>query len=761
MIESVQIAGVASYGQNVQTLNGLMKFNFIYGTNGCGKTTLSRVIADPAGYPSCHIGWKSGVPLQTMVYNRDFVARNFGPSAELKGIFTLGEQHVDNVGKIAVLKTEMDGLRERIANLKETLEGADGQGGKRKELAELEVWFQETCWNQKKKHDNEFAPAFRGVRNNAENFKARVLQEHASNLATLVSLADLQEKAKTVFGPSPAPESLIVSPSLDRLLSHESNPILGKRVLGREDVDITAMIKSLGNSDWVRQGRTYFDEATGICPFCQQTTEASFTASLKAYFDDTFLADSHAIDELAKAYASSADHVVKQLSGILSAPSRFFDAESLKTEVELLASQIALNRQHLSDKQREPSQRVVLEPLADVLNTISQTLAEANSQIEAHNTTVANLGKEKQQLANQVWKHITAVELASALQDYTTKKQRLTGAITALESKITAAEADLRKKRKDIAELERATTSIQPTIDAINGLLASFGFHNFSLAEAAGGTAYVLRRPDGIDAKETLSEGERTFVTFLYFYHLLKGSDSESGVSTDRVVVFDDPVSSLDSDILFIVSSLIKALFEEVRQGIGHIKQVFVLTHNVYFHKEVTFNPRRSDRTAMRSEETFWVVRKSNHASRIEAHTSNPIVTSYELLWAEVRRGDRSNLSIQNTLRRILENYFKILGGTDTDDICNWFEGRDKIICRSLFSWVNDGSHFAHDDLYVAVDDTMVESYLRIFKAIFVKSEHLAHYKMMMREAYTDEIESASVVGEAPEPTNASETASA
>ncbi|MGZ7961135.1 AAA family ATPase [Pseudomonas aeruginosa] len=143
----------------------------------------------------------------------------------------------------------------------------------------------------------------------------------------------------------------------------------------------------------------------------------------------------------------------------------------------------------------------------------------------------------------------------------------------------------------------------------------------------------------------------------------------------------------------------------------------------------------------MRSEETFWVVRKSHHSSRVEAHTSNPIVTSYELLWAEVRRADRSNLSIQNTLRRILENYFKILGGSDTDDICNLFEGREKVICRSLFSWVNDGSHFAHDDLYVAVDDAMVESYLNIFKAIFVKSGHLAHYKMMMREAYSDDSE--------------------
>ena len=55
----------------------------------------------------------------------------------------------------------------------------------------------------------------------------------------------------------------------------------------------------------------------------------------------------------------------------------------------------------------------------------------------------------------------------------------------------------------------------------------------------------------------------RNFVSFLYFYHLLKGSWSESGVTTDRVVVIDDPVSSLDADVLFIVSTLIRALYRD------------------------------------------------------------------------------------------------------------------------------------------------------------------------------------------------------
>ncbi len=287
-----------------------------------------------------------------------------------------------------------------------------------------------------------------------------------------------------------------------------------------------------------------------------------------------------------------------------------------------------------------------------------------------------------------------------------------------------------REKENEIRRLEREITSIQPTIDAINGLLASFGFHGFSVAQAENKRSYKLLRSDGADAKETLSEGEKTFVTFLYFYHLLKGSSSESGITNDRVVVFDDPVSSLDSDILFIVSTLIRKLCEEVRSPSTKIKQVFLLTHNVYFHKEVTFQKGRGGGTL--KDEAFWIVRKSNEQSQIVRHPSNPIKSSYELLWLDVREARPNNLSIQNSLRRILETYFKMLGGIDLDKIHERLSGNEKLACRALLSWVNDGSHSAHDDLYVAVDDTTVALYLEVFRKIFDGQGHIGHYNMMM-----------------------------
>ena len=138
-------------------------------------------------------------------------------------------------------------------------------------------------------------------------------------------------------------------------------------------------------------------------------------------------------------------------------------------------------------------------------------------------------------------------------------------------------------------------------------------------------------------------------------------------------------------------------------------------------------------------------MRKLNQLSKFQKHNTNPIKTSYELLWIEARNPDRSNLSIQNTLRRILENYFKILGHIDPDTICGYFEGKDKLICNSLFSWVNAGSHFAHDDLFVSIDDSTIDGYLEVFKQIFIKSGHEAHYNMMMGAPYSEALETGAI----------------
>ncbi len=299
MIESITITSTATFGSAPEMLSGLSQFNFLFGSNGTGKTTVSRVIAEESGFPTCKVTWKAGTKLQPMVYNHDFVERNFTQSMELKGVFTLGEKQVDTLTKIAAAKVELDKLTTKFEGSTVALQGSDGTGGKIGELATLEAGLKDKCWAQKQKHDSKLQGAFEGYRGSSEKFKAKVVQELAGNTATLLTLAELEKKSESIFGPTPTTEQAVPAAETAKLIGHETDPILKKRVIGKDDVDIAAMIKKLGNSDWVREGRIFYDENGSICPFCQQSTTEAFAKSLNEYFDETFVTDSKAIDELA------------------------------------------------------------------------------------------------------------------------------------------------------------------------------------------------------------------------------------------------------------------------------------------------------------------------------------------------------------------------------------------------------------------------------------------------------------------------------
>lgn len=90
-------------------------------------------------------------------------------------------------------------------------------------------------------------------------------------------------------------------------------------------------------------------------------------------------------------------------------------------------------------------------------------------------------------------------------------------------------------------------------------------------------------------------------------------------------------------------------------------------------------------------------------------------------------------------MRRILEHYFRILGGIGYDEILDLFDGEEKLICKALFSWVNDGSHSIPDDIFTTLDDSAVQKQREVFKNIFVRTNHLNHYNMMMGEPFVIE----------------------
>ena len=664
----------------------------------------------------------------------------------MRGVFTLGEKAKVTEDKIKTAKEVKDKEYQRLNMLRQALGKEDGTGGKKGELAQLESDTREKFWVpvEKIKKAKKLDKALEGFLGNKEKCKEKILQEMLSNQAELKSLDDLEKRAKAIFGDTPTKQPSLPTVSSD-LISHETSAILTKKVIGKEDVDIAAMITKLGNSDWVRQGLPYYEQNDQKCPFCQQSTAEQFARSLKDYFDEAFEIDAKAINDLVAQYTKDAGAVQSALVGIIAAPGKFLDVERLRTEKTTLDQTIATNTLHLENKKKEPSQTVILDSHKTVLAVIEDMIGKANAEVDIHNKMVDNFAAERQALIAEVWRYILN-ELDVDLNQYKVNKEKVDRAIAGIENGILEAEKQIADKAKEIADLEKLATSIQPTINAINQNLKRFGFNSFSVADAGDGKHYKLVRADGSDVKKTLSEGEKTFVVFLYFYHLIKGSFSETGITNDRIVVFDDPVSSLDSDVLFIVSSLIREVCENCRNDVENIKQVFVLTHNVYFHKEVTFNRNRNPDKCL-NEESFWIVRKGVPYSQCDRHLLNPIKTSYQLLWSEVREAEKAvqtgvlvSPHIENTLRRILEHYFTILGSKDYKILCDEFDGSDKVMCNSLFSWVNAGSHSALDDAHITPSAAMVKNALRVFREVFVKSGNPGHYEMMNPPLATDPV---------------------
>lgn len=345
---------------------------------------------------------------------------------------------------------------------------------------------------------------------------------------------------------------------------------------------------------------------------------------------------------------------------------------------------------------------------------------------------IENKESEKQILDNEIWRYISEL-LKSEVDTYVNDNDNVEKAIKSISQQIQQKKQNISDTTNEIGELEKQIKSVKPTVDAINKILENFGFTGFKLKATEDEKHYQVIRNDASDAKKTLSEGERNFLVFLYFYHFVYGVENpEENINQDKVLVIDDPVSSFDSDVLFIVSMIIRKILDNVRKKEGTIKQIFILTHNAYFFKEITFISSRESCYNNRSDTIYLIVRKNDNISVIDTYDTCPIKTSYQLLWDDVKRTESDCISLQNSMRRIIEFYFKFLANIDENKMIDQFDKNEQLICKSLFAWVNAGSHEIIDDYNISFPNGQIDKFKNVFKKIFEITGHIEHYNMMM-----------------------------
>lgn len=735
MIKSVDVSGVATFNDGPHIIEGFSKINYFYGQNGTGKTTISRVLANPMlNSAQSRVQWADNIPLLIKVYNQDFINKNFSSLSGVKGIFTMGEGNADTHREILEKRRERDAVDVALRNLNANLNGGENVSvGAVQKSADAVKVLEGACWQIYTGLDPAFSQCFSGYKNKAK-FAANIREVYKLTGPEPASLDALRNEAMTVFDTAITEHEIIFGPSFEDIIALGASPILGKVVVGRDDVDIAALIKRLGNSDWVKEGIGYLNDGEGRCPFCQQTIEVqALRGKLDAFFDESYLRDLDEAKRLSDSYRKGFEHISASIEKIHESGQGFFDEDEFQLAVNRIETAMTRNMQKIESKVATPSVPIALEDISGLAEGLSKIIQKANSQIKERNELVRGRDARKATLIKDVWRRIVE-DNRLALRTMIKTVDDCAAAEKALRDKIDAAINKRTNLDADLSRLNGQLVSVIPTIDSINEILRAFDFEGFRLERESDSTYRIVRKTGEQVDEGTLSEGEKSFLTFLYFYHLVKGGVTTEEVGKKKVVVFDDPVSSLDGDILFIVATLIKDMKERIAKREGDIRQVIVLTHNVFFHKEVSFNPKGSSCNTAGCE-SFWVVRKNAQTSWIVHSDENPISSEYEYLWKVVRDSDDNSSvhMIRNVMRRILEYYFKVLGGERLDDVMDKLEETDRVAGRALMMWLHAGSHIIDDPLFCSVTTETVAMYKRVFQRIFNVKNHMNHYNMMMR----------------------------
>ncbi|MCC8183085.1 MAG: AAA family ATPase [Clostridiales bacterium] len=735
------------------SIEQLSLVNFFYGKNGAGKTSIARAIEADEG-----VEWSAGYGASDFVlhvFSQDFITDHFSSCGSLQGVFTVNKTNIEIQRRSEAKAAERRELQEEysavVAELRE----------RQSAPAKLLASFQDECFRKTKDLRGDFSEALTGKKTK-KNFAEALLGEEVPKKHDLVRL---KRRCDTAFDQTAREYPLFARASAASSYGKlPGRDLLGQVVVSSSDTPFASFWKALNASDWVRSGHEHYGkQANGRCPYCSRELPAQFEAEITACFDEQYRQDIDSIARFRRAYEGETASIIRTLKGNLSDVLPSIDLTEYRAKLTLLERSIELNNQRLAEKLREPSKIVSLEDTDSLFIEIGNLIDSINREIRANNDVVRGRRASKEQCRADIMQHF-AFLLYDDIERYLSEKSDLEYAAAECSRRAEQLKKRIRSTEAELARLNAQTVNTSDAMDAINRMLAESGFQGFRLRARAGMEhTYEVVRENGAVA-ENLSEGERSFIAFLYFYQMVCGSQRK-GERRDKIVVIDDPVSGMDATSLYLVSGIVRRMIDccrdsadgsEQRASGSLIRQIFILTHNVSFHREITYRQMQHYSTT-----SFYLIRKRGNRSAVklcvrqragapgEWENYNPVQSSYEALWEELRDVQTVNAA-KNVMRRILSYYFLQICGYDSEALRKRLleteENRQRFLvpsgddrtdtanyemALSLLSGI-DGAGSMKDEPDYVEDTDDIDAYRRIFRLIFEALGQTQHYDMMM-----------------------------
>lgn len=622
------------------------KNNIIYGRNYAGKTTLSRIIESlKTGQIDAHyenpdfeieLDNNSKITQNNLsshtydirVFNQDYIKKNLAflqnENEVIKSFLVLGEQNNQ-------IETQIQALNNQLGSRATDENEATGLF-KDLEIAIAEYESSDTALQTKQKNKTTLLSkkATRddsSIKNNSKYFGQNYINYNKTQLErdinasteadellpeTIVKLKTLiDEEVKTNV--STIPE--ITSNAQDLL--NNANELLVKQVTLSNPIQ--DLVENSILEQWVKTGKELHKEETTTCKFCGNIIDERLWAKINAHF-------SKESEQLENDLQSLLDSIQNEIRIVDSKILFSFNeglvyreyrenineiVSGINNELKLLKEDLEHISNNISDKVNNLHN--VFAPLSKEfpsIKNVNNKIAELNSIINFSNKRTSNIDSEKE----KAQKALFDGEIARFKKEsnYTSLIAEIANAESHRQEKLNEKndlENQIQELRLQITQLESERTNEKKGADEINKILDSNLGHKYLKLEAVteyGSVYYQIKRND--KTAHNLSEGEKSLIAFCYFVANLEDINANK---SNRIIWIDDPVSSLDSDHIFFIYSLIR---EKVTSNIQNYKQLFISTHNLEFLKFT----KRLVKSKKNNKVNFYLIDKNENGSQIK-----------------------------------------------------------------------------------------------------------------------------------------------
>ena len=555
------------------------RFNVIYGGNGSGKSTLAALLAEIAKGD-----WSDGAILtvkddsqqtreirkpdealstRLCVFNADYVTKNLKfDKGETNSLLYLGEENID------------------IQNQREVLE--DAINDSETALPELEQEL-----TRKQKHRDKIATdgarkiadllqGIDGQRYGGRHFQRPQFESALQSPQRDMSSFDIGQQIRRIA--SPPKERIALRPGLSIPLAAATDQV--SRILA-QTVTSEAIEILKGNHQaaaWVQEGMQLHN-AGDRCLFCEGVYTEERIDRLNRHFDETLRQVQQTIDSLDTQlvkYEEQCEQFVKGLE-----PPKSLDEIRTKCWLDridvicgLMAAvkeRLAFLRQQLAHKREKLFQPLTLEESSTDSSLSGKVDVEIlNAIIREHNHDIDNYDQLKKQVCSDVVQYY----VEQVREAYTASKEVAQEA----ESKLSSTQEQLEANKAELQQLKNSQQDRAHFAQLLTTDLHRYFGRDELTFELSDDNGYLIQRNG--EKADHLSEGEQRSIALLYF---LRDIESNGANLRERIVVFDDPVSSVDDGAATGAFAYIwDKCIGKKQNGVG---QLIVLTHNFDFFR--------------------------------------------------------------------------------------------------------------------------------------------------------------------------------